>query len=133
VYSDMARLRREYETIDRELRALRETFNNRQDTWIKEKLSLEGKVREAELNAKKLMTIPGDREATKLKNLLKQQQDELELRTKEVTDCQDKIIQMQKDVRKHFGKGRAGKIHFYTCYFGGSSIERRAETSTGRL
>ncbi len=39
--SAVEKLKREYDTIDRELRALRETFNNRQDTWIKEKLGLE--------------------------------------------------------------------------------------------
>jgi hypothetical protein len=126
----MSRLRREYDTIDRELRALRETFNSRQDTWIKEKLSLEvqlptstplqsilyktglfytelvsivfislqQKLKEHESNAKKLLSIPGDRETTKMKNLIKQLQDDLETKTREISECQDKVLQMQKDV-----------------------------------
>lgn len=34
-------MKKEYDTIENELRALRETFNLRQDTWIKEKLDMQ--------------------------------------------------------------------------------------------
>lgn len=34
-------LKKEHDTLEGELRALRETFNLRQDTWIKEKLDMQ--------------------------------------------------------------------------------------------
>ena len=34
-------LKKEHDTVEGELRALRETFNLRQDTWIKEKLDMQ--------------------------------------------------------------------------------------------
>lgn len=56
------------------------------------------KIKEVELSNKKLMTIPGDRETAKLKNMLKSQQTDLETKTRELSDCQDRILQMQKEV-----------------------------------
>lgn len=41
-------LRQEHTTVEGELRALRETFNLRQDTWIKEKLNMQERVKEME-------------------------------------------------------------------------------------
>lgn len=40
-YREYLSLKKEYDTIENELRALRETFNLRQDTWIKEKLDMQ--------------------------------------------------------------------------------------------
>jgi hypothetical protein len=36
--SDLTKLKDEYDTLEGELRTLRDTYNSRQDTWIKEKL-----------------------------------------------------------------------------------------------
>lgn len=36
-------LKKEHDTVEGELRTLRETFNLRQDTWIKEKLDMQVK------------------------------------------------------------------------------------------
>lgn len=38
---DYKSLKKEYDTIETELKKLRETYNLRQDTWIKEKLSMQ--------------------------------------------------------------------------------------------
>ncbi|ODN05044.1 hypothetical protein Ocin01_01617, partial [Orchesella cincta] len=81
----------------KELRALRETFNNRQDTWIKEKLALQEKLHDAELSAKKLMSIPGDGESTKLKNMLNETTKDLDAKTKEVDNYKDQIHHMQRE------------------------------------
>lgn len=93
----MNKLRQEHDTIDKELRALRETFNNRQDTWIKEKLTLQEKLRENEQNSKKLMSIPGDKEATKLKNLLNESTRDLESKAKELEQYKDQLLHMERD------------------------------------
>lgn len=93
----MNKLRKEHDTIDKELRALRDTFNNRQDTWIKEKLALQEKLREAEQNSKKLMSIPGDRESTKLKNLLNESTRDLETRTKDLEQYKDQVLLMERE------------------------------------
>lgn len=93
----MSKLQKEHETLDKELRTLRETFNNRQDTWIKEKLSLQEKLKESEKSAKKLMSIPGDRESVKMKNLLSEANRDLDTRSKEVDSYKDQILHMQRD------------------------------------
>jgi hypothetical protein len=49
----LSNLRKEYDTIEKELKTLRETFNHRQDTWIKEKLVMQVKVK---LNAVVVVT-----------------------------------------------------------------------------
>ena len=41
---DYQSLKKEYDTIDAELKKLRETYNLRQDTWIKEKLAMQVKL-----------------------------------------------------------------------------------------
>lgn len=38
-------LKKEHDTVEGELRTLRETFNLRQDTWIKEKLDMQVRLR----------------------------------------------------------------------------------------
>lgn len=45
-----------------------------------------------------MINVPGDRDATKLKTLLKQQQNDLDTKIGELSDSQDRIIQLQKDV-----------------------------------
>lgn len=45
--------------------------------------------------------MTGDRDATKLKTLLKQQQNDLDTKTRELGDSQERIIQLQKDVCIH--------------------------------
>ena len=39
--NELESLKKEYDTIENELKNLRETYNSRQDTWIKEKLSMQ--------------------------------------------------------------------------------------------
>ena len=43
--SEFTTLKHEYDTAERELRTLRETYNTKQDQWIKDKLDMEEKVR----------------------------------------------------------------------------------------
>ncbi|KAF2357410.1 Protein SOGA [Trinorchestia longiramus] len=45
---DYKTLKVEYDTIEEELKKLRETYNLRQDTWIKEKLSMQEQVKDLE-------------------------------------------------------------------------------------
>ncbi|XP_063870334.1 trichohyalin-like isoform X4 [Scylla paramamosain] len=52
------KLKKEHSTIETELKNLRETYNNRQDTWIKEKLGMQDQLRELEVRLKKVSNDP---------------------------------------------------------------------------
>ena len=65
-------LKKEHETVEGELRTLRETFNVRQDTWIKEKLDMQERVKELE---EKELRYAGDGwilERTRLKDIIEE-------------------------------------------------------------
>ncbi|CAG0886979.1 unnamed protein product [Darwinula stevensoni] len=48
INSDLNELRREHKILEGELQTLRETYNLRQDTWIKEKLDMQEKIQDLE-------------------------------------------------------------------------------------
>jgi len=54
IQSQLMSATRENETLNMELKALRETYSTKQDSWIKEKLNLQ--VEKAEETEKKLAT-----------------------------------------------------------------------------
>ncbi|XP_047737121.1 nucleoprotein TPR, partial [Hyalella azteca] len=68
VTDDYLRLKTEYDTIDDELKKLRETYNLRQDTWIKEKLAMQEQVKDLEM---RLGRAAGDSGSFIEKNRLK--------------------------------------------------------------
>ncbi len=44
IHRELLSLKKEHDTVEGELRTLRETFNLRQDTWIKEKLAMQVRI-----------------------------------------------------------------------------------------
>lgn len=48
VQEEYEKLKKEHSTIETELKNLRETYNNRQDTWIKEKLNMQVRLVDCE-------------------------------------------------------------------------------------
>ncbi|CAG7659356.1 unnamed protein product [Allacma fusca] len=95
--SALQKLRKEYSTIEKELQALRETFNTRQDTWIKEKLAIQERLKEYELREKKFSSIPGDRDSTRLKRMLDESSKDLDVKKHELSSYKDQIIFMQRE------------------------------------
>ncbi|XP_065208048.1 early endosome antigen 1 [Planococcus citri] len=107
---------RELATVQNELRTLRETYNNRQDNWIKEKLRLEEKIKELdnlllnnetfklEHNKVKLLLEVKESELEKLHKESIQQRDQLEHMRKENEELQkklddfDKVIKVQRNI-----------------------------------
>jgi len=51
-----------------------------------------------EKNLKKLTSIPGDKEAEKLRKIMQEQKKEMEATKQELNNYKDRIVQMQKDV-----------------------------------
>ncbi|XP_032785045.2 myosin-11 isoform X1 [Daphnia magna] len=71
-------LKKEHDTVEGELRTLRETFNLRQDTWIKEKLDMQEKVKELE---EKELRHSGENwyiERSRLKDIIEEKNQQLE-------------------------------------------------------
>ncbi|XP_059351454.1 trichohyalin-like isoform X3 [Daphnia carinata] len=71
-------LKKEHDTVEGELRTLRETFNLRQDTWIKEKLDMQEKVKELE---EKELRHSGENwyiERSRLKDIIDEKNQQLE-------------------------------------------------------
>nr|CAH0112438.1 unnamed protein product [Daphnia galeata] len=71
-------LKKEHDTVEGELRTLRETFNLRQDTWIKEKLDMQEKMKEFE---EKELRHTGENwyiERSRLKDIIEEKNQQLE-------------------------------------------------------
>ncbi|XP_046633192.1 trichohyalin-like isoform X2 [Daphnia pulicaria] len=71
-------LKKEHDTVEGELRTLRETFNLRQDTWIKEKLDMQEKMKELE---EKELRHSGENwyiERSRLKDIIEEKNQQLE-------------------------------------------------------
>jgi len=78
IQSEYVALKKENDTVEGELRTLRETFNLRQDTWIKEKLDMQEKLKVMEEKDQRQLGDSGSRERTRLKNLIEETTKELE-------------------------------------------------------
>ncbi|CAG9855281.1 unnamed protein product [Phyllotreta striolata] len=84
-------LKREMEQLENELRTLRETYNKKQDIWIKEKLELESKM-------KSKVTFSGsDSDRQRLRALLEEKQSEYEQIKKEYEAIHDQMDYMRKE------------------------------------
>jgi hypothetical protein len=62
----MTKLRREHEILEGELRTLRDTYNVRQDSWIREKLENQEKMKEYEERIQRLSSSSWEIERVKM-------------------------------------------------------------------
>ncbi|KAK2713279.1 hypothetical protein QYM36_009225 [Artemia franciscana] len=89
VENDFILIKREYDQINGELRALRDTYNFRQDTWIKEKLQMQEKLRELE---EKLSRSAGDASSTqRLRDIIEEKKRQMERTKEESNALQDQL------------------------------------------
>ncbi|KAK9505733.1 hypothetical protein O3M35_009721 [Rhynocoris fuscipes] len=88
VQKELIKTENELEDIEGELKALRETYNSKQDNWIKEKLKLEEKLKEAEKSSL---------EKTRFQALCEEKQSEIDQMKKESQALMERIDFMRKD------------------------------------
>lgn len=81
------------EKLATELRTLRETYNNHQDKWIKEKLQLEEKLKEAN----RVSYNGSESNRQRLKALLEEKQSEFEQLKKEYDVVNDQMEFMRRE------------------------------------
>ncbi|XP_049826815.1 interaptin-like isoform X4 [Aethina tumida] len=93
VDNQLLNLKKETSQLESELKTLRDTYNSKQDTWIKEKLSMEEKLKDA----KKVVHNGNDYEKSRLKSSLEEVQSELEQLKKEYSNTNDQMEFMRKE------------------------------------
>lgn len=86
-------LSQEMEKLGTELRTVRDTYNNHQDKWIKEKLQLEEKLNEAN----RLSYNGSESNRQRLKALLEEKQSEFEQFKKEYDVVHDQMEFMRRE------------------------------------
>ena len=59
---------------------------------------LQEKMKEYEQREKKLSSIPGDKDSIRLKRLLEEKSNELDIKLQEMSSYKDQIIYMQREV-----------------------------------
>ena len=121
-------LKKEHETVEGELRTLRETFNVRQDTWIKEKLDMQERVKELE---EKELRYAGDGwilERTRLKDIIEEKNQQLERLKRDEEAHRDHIDTLRRDVSYSTLRSFCSPdANFWNI------PERRSAQETGRL
>ncbi|XP_037080815.1 cingulin-like isoform X2 [Pollicipes pollicipes] len=92
-------LKHEYDTVKKELQTLRETYNTREDQWLRDKLSMEDKVREAEKRWGRAEEISWKLERSRLQDTLRNMTDDVQrLEKAELSlKCEIKAIKKEAD------------------------------------
>lgn len=91
--SQLTHLRKEHKQLEMELKTLRETYNNKNDAWIKEKLDMEDKIREISR-----MNVNGDDiDRQRLKALLDEKHSEVDQIKKEYDLIHNQMDYMRKE------------------------------------
>ncbi|GAB6020858.1 hypothetical protein CHUAL_003508 [Chamberlinius hualienensis] len=98
VESNYGVLKRNFDEIDGELKALRETFNVRQDTWIKEKLDLQEKAKELTSKLSRANVSAWDLEKARLKETIEEKQNLLDQAKKENRSFKDEVERLKRQV-----------------------------------
>lgn len=86
------KLKKDHNTIETELKNLRETYNNRQDTWIKEKLNMQDQLRELEVRIKKVSNDPTSySEKKRLKDIIEDKNQQLDQLKRDADTLKDQV------------------------------------------
>ncbi|XP_018565745.1 putative leucine-rich repeat-containing protein DDB_G0290503 isoform X3 [Anoplophora glabripennis] len=86
-------LKKELDQVENELRIVRDTFNTKQDLWVKEKLELDQRLKELSRTSYN----GGDLEKQRLKALLEEKQSECEQFKKECDSIHDQMDFMRRE------------------------------------
>lgn len=98
INSQLKTTKEELSSIEIELRSLRDTYNNKNDTWIKEKLTLEDQVKD--LKKKVNAGFPSDSlliERARLKSSIEDKTNELDQIKREGAVLEDQIKYLRKE------------------------------------
>lgn len=98
ISSQLKATKEELSSVEIELRSLRDTYNNKNDTWIKEKLTLDEQVKE--LKKKVSSASPSDSlllERARLKASIEEKTNELEQVKREGAVLEDQIKYLRKE------------------------------------
>ncbi|ROT78043.1 hypothetical protein C7M84_003266 [Penaeus vannamei] len=87
---DYHALKKDHDTIEIELKTLRETYNSRQDTWIKEKLDMQEQLKDLENRLNRVSVDPTSySEKKRLKDIIEDKQQQIEKLRRDVDSVKD--------------------------------------------
>uniref|UniRef100_T1JA69 Leucine zipper homeobox-associated domain-containing protein n=1 Tax=Strigamia maritima TaxID=126957 RepID=T1JA69_STRMM len=96
VEKNLSEAQKDREQLEGELRALRETFNLRQDIWIKEKLDLQEKIKELNNKKVKYEGVNVDAELEKLNRLVEEKSQTIDQQKKEGDQMRDDVEKLKR-------------------------------------
>ncbi|KAG7162848.1 SOGA3-like [Homarus americanus] len=92
IQQDYNSLKKEHSTIETELRTLRDTYNLRQDTWIKEKLDMQDQLRELENRLNKASSDPASySEKKRLKDIIEDKNQQIDQLKRDEDSLKDQV------------------------------------------
>ncbi|XP_047478471.1 trichohyalin-like [Penaeus chinensis] len=90
IEDDYQALKKDHDTIEIELKTLRETYNIRQDTWIKEKLDMQEQLKDLENRLNKVSIDPTSySEKKRLKDIIEDKNQQIEKLRRDVDGVKD--------------------------------------------